>query len=1306
MAFDPNNYKQIFEKRFGSGSFDRGLSSAREIGRTQAQVEFEQDEYKRRMSEAKKAYEKAQKEAEKAEKEQAKYEAKQAQQEYYKKTYGTYDDYAGKEMNRVYSKKNQIKMEAERKARTIFFDDEPKKKKDSKKKESSKKKDKKKDDGGLFGDIKKTAKTFGQFVNPFDDVTMKEALKKESKRKRNDTTKKVNKSVSKTVDIINRPGDALRTGLETKAKGGNFYKGFADGLSGKREVSGKELNKALGFDPANDKKDAQFANLFGKKITSSLPDRFISDSNSKTKLGESALGFGSELAADPLNLIGTGILGKVAGKSAKIPKEFLKPSNPVKEIPKIVEPVEKVASTPSNVEELVDTLKSPNSSRLKSVDDIKSTKKDFEENLAHLRNRLAEEKNKLSDSDLSFEQRELIEGKAHLLERNIESNRKLLKELDDEIYTSANKEIAPTAEKLFENISPAKEPKLIRVESKPDFSMNNDGVIPDTRGHISSKAIKEKTPLPELKNNAYIKTVDNVYRLNQFDKHVESVLGKPLKPSEQTYTLGLNSRGSDMISREVLTKNLLDNKGEVIGDSLKSITAKIPNEKLVDFEDYLINKHAVTRMERGEKVFPDEMKMSPEKSAIKAQEYEARNPEFKQLAAEFQDFRNKIGKAWLVDTGLISQESWEGYLKANPNYVPNRRKFSELEKSNIINSVKRGFGNQSSPVKKATGSQRPIISPIESTIEDVSNFIKAGKRNEVMQNVIKNISRDPDAFKGWAEVVPNAKNPGSLMDTLEKKLNDEGLDAVLEEFNKAFDQKPDLTNGNIVSGLVDGQRVHVKVNDPQLLDSLVNLDPPTQDVILRGIGWVTRAMKTLTTGLNPVFSLTRNVFRDIPTAYANSKTVDNPIKYSVDLVKALKDVMTQNESYQAYKNIGGGHASPIASDVDLLGQSKRQILPRQKGLWNTTKHVANKGLDALENLNNYVEAAPRLAEFNRIAKKGDYDSKVKALYEANDITVNFNKYGNVTKSLDTFVPYMNAAVQGLDKTARAIKDGKGKFIMKGMVGVTLPTIGLYAINHNNPDYQKVSHHIRDQFHLIPNGDGTFTRIPKPRELGVFFGSNVERALELMKTEDPEAFKGFMNTVLMSFMPPTRTTLAPFSDVRANKNYADIPIVPGDLARLSPENQFDSRTSEPAKFLGKVFNQSPKQLDYLAQSYGGILADLGVPATTKDGSVLETLKRQVTVDPVFSNDIMGEFYDKKTKLDTASSDFRVTGEKSKDFNETLRKIFGKASRDMSDIRKEIKTVQKDEDMSRKERQKKLRDLQELLNSVGERANKYK
>jgi len=53
--FDRNKYKEMFESRYGSGSYESGLSTAREIGRTQAQSKIAEKAYNARLKAAENA---------------------------------------------------------------------------------------------------------------------------------------------------------------------------------------------------------------------------------------------------------------------------------------------------------------------------------------------------------------------------------------------------------------------------------------------------------------------------------------------------------------------------------------------------------------------------------------------------------------------------------------------------------------------------------------------------------------------------------------------------------------------------------------------------------------------------------------------------------------------------------------------------------------------------------------------------------------------------------------------------------------------------------------------------------------------------------------------------------------------------------------------------------------------------------------------------------------------------------------------------------------------------------------------------
>jgi len=892
-----------------------------------------------------------------------------------------------------------------------------------------------------------------------------------------------------------------------------------------------------------------------------------------------------------------------------------------------------------------------------------------------------------------------------------------------------NRDLVPKAELPFKDIANREVPKLPPVPSpegtsvpmgegvgsrviEPKYAMSLQRFntqlpesLPDTASHIVSRTERQAVDPNALKTTAYIKSIDNLHRFNQLDQYVEGVTGQKLAPKDKTYMLALNSRGTGTTASHILEENLVDPQGNIIGDSLKSITDKLKDANVSkEFDDYLVNKHAITRMKLGEKVYPDEMAMTPELSLAKVNELESLHPEFKELSNKLYEFQNKLSKAWLVDTGIVSPEAYGHWVINNPHYVPNNRLFSELEKPGFSGGTKRGFANQSNPSKARTTSQRKVISPMESIMEHTDQYVKVAKRNEVMQTLIKNIQKNPEEFKGWAEVIPSdSQLKEGLTADINKLLETDGIDAVVEQYNKQFDdifsaKKQRLDLGNVVAGLVNGEKVHVRVNDPLLLDALTNLKPQAQQIVIAALGKVTKTMKNLTTGINPIFGLARNIWRDVPTAFVNSNSTNNPFKYGKDLFSAFLEVAGDKASYKSYKALGGGHAaSSVSSSRNSLLESKARLLPGY-----AKKHPFQAALGGLERLNNTMETMPRLAEFKRIAKPGDYSSNVKAIYESNDVTTNFNKFGNWAKEVDSIFPYFNAAVQGLDKTYRVFKDNPAKAIPKAFMAITLPTILLYEINHNNPNYQQLSDYIKDGNFLLPKGDGTFIKIPKPRELGVMFGSSVERTMRKWQDDDPEAFTRFMATVKTNFMFPTRSIVAPLNDVRANKNFIGAPVVSGAVSKLSPQYQYDEKTSEPAKFIGGVLKQSPQQIDYLAKSYLGVIGQLGIPATTKNASVLGTLKKQVTADPAFSNDIMGDFYNTMDKIATNGSDATAKGSLMPADGSQYKTVFSSANTELGKIRKKIDVIQASSgDTSYKDDQ--IRSLQIKMLDIARSAN---
>ncbi|MNB79514.1 hypothetical protein D3C75_262490 [compost metagenome] len=897
--------------------------------------------------------------------------------------------------------------------------------------------------------------------------------------------------------------------------------------------------------------------------------------------------------------------------------------------------------------------------------------------------------------------------------------------------------IEPVSPKQLPEINPNSIPILRPEQFEPQSGLGitpfskvdpYDSLRTDTRSQLVSRQKVEPKGLTVKADRLYTALVDDLHPLNQQDKLLEQIMSEKIPSNQRIHDIGLASRGADVIAKRIITDGLVDANGQVVGKSLKSILSPLKqlmrkNKHIyVDFEDYLINKHAPTRYDRNEKVFRDDLNWTPEYGTQKAAEYERMFPQFKEMADELYKFQRTMGQKWLVDTGMIPQELLDSWVKQNPYYVPNKRYFSEIEKTGkVLGGKKKGFGNQSNPVKgyQKGGSQRLIISPIEAMIENVDSFVKSAKRNQVMQQYVKNIERAPDDFEPWAEIVKQPEKPDDIAKIV---LDEGGLDELLFRFSADFDkamQRTQLDKDNIVRAMMDGEAVHVKIKDKQLLSAITALGPENSGYLLNAVGKLTNTMKLLTTGSNPVFSLTRNLFRDIPQAYIASNTTNNPLTFVADLASAAIDIGFKRGAYKDFLNIGGGHASAIAADRNLLAQSKRAILP-QSGIRPTLGRVK----DAYENILNAVEIAPRLSEFKRIQRQGG-DIQA-ALKEAQDLTVNFKRRGALSGEVDKVFPYFNAAMQGMDKTMRTYLDDPAKALVKSVLALTLPSLALYAVNYNDPNYQKLSNRTKDAFLLIPKGDGTFIKIAKPQEQGTIFSDIPERLMRLFAEEDPAAFRDFADRLRTTLLPPGiqgaakkggitdrllgavgDTILGPVADVAANETFSGAPIVPGNLENLSPGLQADAKTTNIARWIGEKtygtpFEQSPKQLDYLARQYSGFLGQFGQPLLSPGGDVGYALSQQMVADPVFSNDLSTEFYHYKTKLDQAYND-RELKQVPEWYSDPLRKRLNKLSQNMSAVRKEIRAVQGDSNLSNAEKRDKLRELQERINRIAESGN---
>ncbi|MGI6606323.1 MAG: LPD38 domain-containing protein [Peptococcia bacterium] len=700
-------------------------------------------------------------------------------------------------------------------------------------------------------------------------------------------------------------------------------------------------------------------------------------------------------------------------------------------------------------------------------------------------------------------------------------------------------------------------------------------------------------------------------------------LGKELKTDANfnpavMSTIAKNSGGT---ASYIIDDSLVDMGGTKIGESLRK-TISVPKEQEEAFQEYLLHKHNISRMKQGKPVFGNDMGENESMAAIA--KFERENPGFKEQAANFDKWWKTFSNEWAVKSGLVSKELMERLEQMYEHYVPTFR-----ETTGQANSRINTFGRMSPAkvVQSAVGSDKKLIKPFESIPMQVNKIVKAARQNEVYQGILEAVRKDPEKMRPWAELTKKALKQEEEMT---KNILNKGIDGIAEQFEEAL--KSDPIKGYTLTVMEKGRPVTLRINEGLYRDLMEFKKVPEGELGMFAKYFrmlVTDPFKALITGYNPFFAL-RNILRDVPTAYIQG-TEDSLFGFLKNIKQATKDIKSGSAMYQEFKALGGHGGN---------------FFNVEKGL--VPPGALRKIGDKISAFNNLTETVPRYAEYLGTLKREGitYAGKMQGIKNAAEVTVDFSRHGNLTKAADTFVPYLNPAVQGIDKFARSMK--RPANVVKALKIVTAPTAGLYALNQAvaKKEYDQLDNRTKDTYFVIPDGNGKFIKIAKTREAGVLFGALFERLARLAEGQE-KSFKGFGNTVSTNFFvqnPLTEHVAAPLVwNLPRNKDFANRTIVPQSMLydKRSPRYQYDERTSEIAKKIGDAFNLSPKQIDYLIKSYLGVIGNIVQPATTKGVNTAEVLSRQFTADPLYNNEILGNFYEKLDDLQRRATDRNIT-----------------------------------------------------------------
>lgn len=845
--------------------------------------------------------------------------------------------------------------------------------------------------------------------------------------------------------------------------------------------------------------------------------------------------------------------------------------------------------------------------------------------------------------------------------------------------------------------------------------------------------------------------IDSTWAASKVVKDIEKASGRKLTPKENLQ-LALEFAGSNAsVTDTLITRGFIKPNGELTGRESFADIIKATEEKgakaghtskknaFNDFALYLIARQSIDREKIGQ------VTMSQDATGgdnIAAYEQIIRDMDskygglFEEQSNKVYDWYDAFMRAWMVETGLLTEEKYGVMRSIYPHYVP---MFRVMDTRHANGQVSKGVN----PLKHNSlkGSTREIYNPIENIMIQINNIVKAYHNNEVAATIHRLwTSEDAAVRSGIAQFVTKeeVKLQKQQVDTTEIKgrlenkvfkhiFNDVWSAEQRGEWSRMSDEekaqlKAELANRDIIDDVIDdtitqfvptdngldkdvvvalinGEKHYYRILDEYLAQAITAVQPT--EYMFKHIAKLTRVFSALTTSQNPIFAIS-NAIRDFQHGWVYTdaehwyQNFTYPFEWTIALGQALKNEFSskhQSDMYKQYKSTTGFDHKYMA-DSDTLGEVMKSIHRSHNPLvW------AAHFIDAL---NTVVESVPRLVAYKRkfaVTKNVMVSGKA-----GRESTVNFVRKGTKTKRLGQAVPFLGAAVAGVNqfvtlltsKETYTTKNGRLK-LARAFATQAIPAILLAFLNsgwfgdddEKRKEYDELSEYTKNNYWIFKWGD-TWLKFPRDREVSAVFGTFFQNiVLDNIYPDERDStvtkeFLGYLKEQLIPSVSPVGWALKQAHD---NKTWYGTDLISSSSSDLlkNPETYMDvtdESTSEIAVWLAKQINKgpetmrewlnvlaTPKGVDYVLDQLTGGLGDVVLPLTRpaeRWAGLGESLKAKYTFNEDKSSRYTSEAYDIKDKLTALEAADKLTDEE-KEWLTAFSKTMSKSSGDDPDYK---------------------------------------
>ena len=458
-------------------------------------------------------------------------------------------------------------------------------------------------------------------------------------------------------------------------------------------------------------------------------------------------------------------------------------------------------------------------------------------------------------------------------------------------------------------------------------------------------------------------------------------------------------------------------------------------------------------------------------------------------------------------------------------------------------------------------------------------------------------------------------------------------------------------NDHVLATRINGEKRYVffNPNDPRskrAATALKNLDAQDLGTAMGMIAKATRWMASVNTQYNPIFG-PYNFLRDVQSAALQLSTTElagQQKEIAANVVSALRAIYSSLRKRRKGEAATGDMADLWKEFQKEGGQTGfkdnfSRTQDRTEALLNEMEKItegkfkanARAVFDWLSDYNDSLENAVRLSAY-KVAKKkfadegfSDSEAKQKAASLAKNLTVNFNRKGDVATQMGALYAFFNASMQGTARMIETLKGPAGKKIMAG--GLLLGSIQAAWLAAAGFDDEEPPEFIRSKNIVIPTVGGNYVAFPMPLGFHVIPG--------ISRITSEWALSGFKDTArrvtdltglfLDAFNPIgnagwsvqtiTPTLLDPFVALGENKDWTGKPISKEDIFSLRPTpgytrareganwlsielSKFLNYASGGTKYQPGVLSPTPEQIEYLVgQAFGGVGREAIKLATT-------------------------------------------------------------------------------------------------------------